>query len=145
MSLYLVDGHALAYRSYYAFIRRPLTNSKGQETSAVFGFVKTMLTLFEKHDPSHVAVVFDAALAVLRAGAFFVAVFARVFAGALAAAFFFWVFNSKSSRVPLSVPHRAARRVGAALHRDAARGAWGVVLGDPDGAACRFCTPAQAP
>lgn len=59
MSLYLVDGHALAYRFYYAFIRRPLVNSKGEETSAVFGFVKSMLNLLEKFDPSHVAVVFD--------------------------------------------------------------------------------------
>jgi DNA polymerase-1 len=60
MSLYLVDGHALAYRSYYAFIRRPLVNSKGEETSAVFGFVKTMLNLLERFEPSHLAVVFDA-------------------------------------------------------------------------------------
>ncbi|MCZ6766992.1 MAG: DNA polymerase I [bacterium] len=59
MSLYLVDGHALAYRFYYAFIRRPLVNSKGEETSAVFGFVKSMLNLLEKFNPSHVAVVFD--------------------------------------------------------------------------------------
>ncbi|MEE9269352.1 MAG: DNA polymerase I [Candidatus Krumholzibacteria bacterium] len=59
MSLFLVDGHALAYRSYYAFIRRPLVNSKGEETSAVFGFTKTILTILEKFDPSHIAVVFD--------------------------------------------------------------------------------------
>ena len=59
MPLYLVDGHALAYRSYYAFIRRPLTNSKGEETSAVFGFARTLLNLLEKFEPSHVAVVFD--------------------------------------------------------------------------------------
>jgi len=59
VSLYLVDGHALAYRSYYAFIRRPLVNSRGEETSAVFGFAKTLLNLLERFDPSHVAVVFD--------------------------------------------------------------------------------------
>lgn len=59
MSLYLVDGHALAYRSYYAFVRRPLVNSRGEETSAVFGFVRTMLNLIEKFEPSHIAVVFD--------------------------------------------------------------------------------------
>ena len=57
MSLFLVDGHALAYRSYYAFIRRPLVNSKGEETSAVFGFTKTILTILEKFDPAHIAVV----------------------------------------------------------------------------------------
>ncbi len=61
MPLFLVDGHALAYRFYYAFIKNPLVNSKGDETSAVFGFVKTILALFEKHDPSHIAVVFDSA------------------------------------------------------------------------------------
>ena len=59
MSLYLVDGHALAYRSYYAFIRNPLVNSKGEETSAVYGFLNTMLNLLERFDPTHVAVVFD--------------------------------------------------------------------------------------
>ena len=59
MSLYLVDGHALAYRSYYAFIRRPLKNSKGEETSAVFGFLRTLMNLFDKFEPSHLAVVFD--------------------------------------------------------------------------------------
>lgn len=59
MALYLVDGHALAYRSYYAFIRRPLVNSKGEETSAVFGFLKTLVALREKYAPEHLAVVFD--------------------------------------------------------------------------------------
>ena len=46
MSLFLIDGHALAYRSYFAFIKRPLVNSKGEETSAVFGFIKTILLMF---------------------------------------------------------------------------------------------------
>ncbi len=50
MALYLVDGHALAYRSYYAFARRPLVNSKGEETSAVYGFTNTMFSLFDKFD-----------------------------------------------------------------------------------------------
>ncbi|UCG53318.1 MAG: DNA polymerase I [Candidatus Latescibacterota bacterium] len=61
MSLFLIDGHALAYRSYYAFIKRPLVNSKGEETSAVFGFVKTVMNLVDKYAPSHLAVVFDSA------------------------------------------------------------------------------------
>ncbi|UCH85278.1 MAG: DNA polymerase I, partial [Candidatus Latescibacterota bacterium] len=59
MALFLVDGHALAYRAYYAFIRRPLVNSKGEETSAVYGFVQTLLNLLGKFDPDHIAVVFD--------------------------------------------------------------------------------------
>jgi DNA polymerase-1 len=59
MTLYLVDGHALAFRSYYAFIRQPLVNSKGEETSAVFGFLNTMLNLIAGKNPDYVAVVFD--------------------------------------------------------------------------------------
>lgn len=66
MSLYLVDGHALAYRSYYAFVRRPLVNSKGEETSAVFGFIKTILQLLEKFEPTHLVAVFDSAEATFR-------------------------------------------------------------------------------
>lgn len=70
MSLFLVDGHALAYRSYYAFIRNPLVNSKGEETSAVFGFVKTLLNLLEKYRPEHLAVVFDSEEETFREGLF---------------------------------------------------------------------------
>jgi DNA polymerase-1 len=68
MPLFLVDGHALAYRSYFAFIRNPLVNSKGEETSAVFGFTKTMLNLMERYEPSHVAAVFDSREATFRTG-----------------------------------------------------------------------------
>jgi DNA polymerase-1 len=60
MALYLVDGHALAYRSYFAFAGRPLVSSKGEETSAVYGFTNTMLALLERFRPSFVAVAFDA-------------------------------------------------------------------------------------
>jgi DNA polymerase-1 len=59
VTLLLIDGHALAYRSYFAFIRNPLTNSKGQNTSAVFGFTRVMLLLLETFAPEYVAVVFD--------------------------------------------------------------------------------------
>ena len=59
MALFLIDGHALAYRAYFAMIRNPLTNSKGENTSAVFGFTRTLLALLEKYDPDHIAVVFD--------------------------------------------------------------------------------------
>ncbi|NIM19478.1 MAG: DNA polymerase I [Candidatus Latescibacteria bacterium] len=59
MALYLIDGHALAYRAYYAFIRNPLVTSKGEETSAVFGFANTVVSLLKKFDPSHIAAVFD--------------------------------------------------------------------------------------
>jgi len=59
MSLFLVDGHALAYRSYFAFSRQPLVNSKGEETSAVYGFLNTILALLYKYNPSHLGVAFD--------------------------------------------------------------------------------------
>ncbi|HRR82591.1 MAG TPA: 5'-3' exonuclease H3TH domain-containing protein, partial [Planctomycetota bacterium] len=57
--LFLIDGHALAYRSYFAFIRNPLINSKGQNTSAIYGFASTVLRLIEKESPDRIAVVFD--------------------------------------------------------------------------------------
>ncbi len=59
MTLFLIDGHALAYRSYYAFIRNPLTNSKGENTSAVFGFLRVMMLIQKKFAPEYIAVVFD--------------------------------------------------------------------------------------
>jgi len=61
MELYLIDGHALAYRAYFAFIRNPLVTSSGEETSAVFGFANTLLSILKRHAPSHIAVVFDSA------------------------------------------------------------------------------------
>ncbi len=59
MKLFLLDAYALIYRSYYAFIKSPRINSKGQNTSAIFGFVNTLEELLRKEDPSHLAVVFD--------------------------------------------------------------------------------------
>lgn len=58
-SLFIVDGHALAYRAYFAFIRSPLVNSKGENTSAVFGFTRMLLLLLKKYRPRYLAVVFD--------------------------------------------------------------------------------------
>ena len=60
-TLYLVDGHAIVFRSYYAFINRPLVNSKGEETSAVFGFLNIILSLITSEKPDYLAVVFDTA------------------------------------------------------------------------------------
>jgi DNA polymerase-1 len=57
-ALYLIDGSAFAYRAFFA-IRR-LTNSKGQPTNAVYGFARMLLKLLREHEPSHIAVVFDA-------------------------------------------------------------------------------------
>jgi len=57
--LFLLDAYALIFRSYYAFIRNPRINSKGLNTSAVFGFMLTLEEILQKQDPSHIAVVFD--------------------------------------------------------------------------------------
>jgi DNA polymerase-1 len=59
--LFLIDGSALAYRSYFAFIRNPLINSKGENTSAVFGFTNAILKIIKEHKPDYLAVVFDTA------------------------------------------------------------------------------------
>lgn len=57
--LFLIDGSALAYRSYFAFIRNPLINSKGENTSAVFGFTNSIMKILKDENPDYVAVVFD--------------------------------------------------------------------------------------
>ena len=57
--LFLIDGHAVLYRSYFAFINAPRINAKGVNTSAVFGFVNTLNDLITKQKPSHIGVVFD--------------------------------------------------------------------------------------
>ena len=58
-TLYLVDGTALAYRSHFAFITNPLINSRGQDTSAAFGFVTTLLRLIREEKPDYMVVAFD--------------------------------------------------------------------------------------
>lgn len=57
--LFLLDAYALIYRSYYAFIKNPRVNSKGENTSAIFGFVNTLEDVLNKENPSHIAVAFD--------------------------------------------------------------------------------------
>lgn len=57
--LFLLDAYALIYRSYYAFIKNPRINSKGLNTSAIFGFTLTLDEVIRKEKPSHIAVVFD--------------------------------------------------------------------------------------
>ncbi len=61
MKLFLLDAYALIYRSYYAFIKSPRINSKGQNTSAIFGFVNTLHELLRQENPTHIAVAFDPA------------------------------------------------------------------------------------
>ena len=57
--LFLLDAYALVYRSYFAFIKNPRINSKGLNTSAMFGFTNTLEQVLSKEKPSHIAVVFD--------------------------------------------------------------------------------------
>ena len=57
--LFLLDAYALIYRSYYAFIKNPRINSKGQNTSAIIGFLNTLNEVIEKEQPTHLGVAFD--------------------------------------------------------------------------------------
>ncbi len=57
--LFLFDAYALIFRSYYAFINHPIKNSKGFNTSAIFGFTNTIDEIIRKEKPTHLAVVFD--------------------------------------------------------------------------------------
>lgn len=55
----IIDAMALAYRAYFAFINRPLTNSKGEPTSAIYGFLNQFIKVLEDHKPDYLAVAFD--------------------------------------------------------------------------------------
>ncbi len=57
--LFVIDGHALCYRAYFAFIKNPLTNSKGQNTSAIFGFARMLFKLVADQKPDYLVVAFD--------------------------------------------------------------------------------------
>ena len=60
-TLLLIDAYAMIYRAYYAFIRAPRMNSRGENTSAIFGFVVTLEDLIKRVKPTHMAVAFDPA------------------------------------------------------------------------------------
>lgn len=70
MKLFLIDAYALIYRSYYAFIKMPRINSKGVNTSAIFGFVNSLEDVLKRELPSHIAVAFDPAGPTFRHEAF---------------------------------------------------------------------------
>jgi DNA polymerase-1 len=57
--LFLLDGMALVYRAHFALIRNPIMNSKGMNTSAIFGFMNTMLEIIDNQSPTHLGVAFD--------------------------------------------------------------------------------------
>lgn len=58
-TLYLIDGTALLYRSHYAFIKNPLINSRGENTSAIFGVINSFLHILELKQTEHILVSFD--------------------------------------------------------------------------------------
>ncbi len=58
-TLYLIDGHALIFKMYYALLRHPMVNSKGTDTSILYGFTKYVFELIDKEHPSHLAIAFD--------------------------------------------------------------------------------------
>ncbi len=57
--VFLIDGMALAYRAFFAFVKNPLVNSKGENVSAVYGFTTIMLNILDNEKPDYFAVVFD--------------------------------------------------------------------------------------
>lgn len=57
--LFLLDGMALVYRAHFALIQTPIRNSKGVNTSALYGFINTLLAILEKEKPTHIGVAFD--------------------------------------------------------------------------------------
>jgi len=57
--LFLLDAFALIYRAHFAFIKAPRINSKGMNTSAVFGFTNSLNEILEKEKPSHIGIVYD--------------------------------------------------------------------------------------
>lgn len=57
--LFLLDAYSIIYRAYYAFIRNPRVNSKGMNTSAIYGFVNILEEILKKEKPTHIAVAFD--------------------------------------------------------------------------------------
>ncbi len=64
--LFLIDAMAMIYRAYFAMISSPLINSKGKNTSAVFGFVNSLVKIIEDEKPDHIAVCFDTAAPTFR-------------------------------------------------------------------------------
>lgn len=58
-SFFIIDGTALAYRSYFAFIRNPLISARGENTSAVYGFTMSLMKLIQEDNPDYIAITFD--------------------------------------------------------------------------------------
>ena len=57
--LFLIDGMAIIYRAYFAFIKNPRITSSGEDVSAIFGFINSLYDIQKKYNPTHIAVAFD--------------------------------------------------------------------------------------
>src|SRR5690606_25776390 len=57
--LFLIDGYALIYRAFFAMIQRPLTTSRGENTSAAWGMTRFLLKILEEYSPAYLGVVMD--------------------------------------------------------------------------------------
>ena len=55
----LIDGFGFIFKSYYAFINRPLTNNKGENTSAIYGFFKTLISILNKEKPDYYLIALE--------------------------------------------------------------------------------------
>lgn len=64
--LFLLDAYALIFRGYYAFIKNPRINSKGMDTSAIMGFMNSLLDVIKREKPDHLAVAFDKGGSIVR-------------------------------------------------------------------------------
>ena len=64
--LFLVDGYNIIFRSYFSFIQRPLRNSEGENTSAIFGFFRTMGMIIRKYQPEYLLIAFDSLVPTFR-------------------------------------------------------------------------------
>jgi DNA polymerase I len=58
--VFLIDGYALIYRAFFAMIQRPLLTTRGENTSAAFGFTRFLIKILSEHDPEYLGVVLDA-------------------------------------------------------------------------------------
>lgn len=68
--VFFLDAYALIFRAYYAFIKNPRINSKGVNTSAIFGFMNSLLDVIQKEKPTHLAVAFDSSAKTFRHDAY---------------------------------------------------------------------------
>ena len=68
--IFFIDAYALIFRGYYAFIKNPIVNSNGLNTSAIYGFMNSLLDLFKREKPKYIAVCFDKGGSVSRSDIF---------------------------------------------------------------------------